>query len=102
MRRPMTAEEKAQARARYRLGGVSYRTLAAEYGVSESVMLRALRGVARPRGGVVRAKLTTAQMHRMYYEGGLTMAEIARQAGVTESAVSRRLAGITQGNRETA
>lgn len=99
MRAPMTAQEKAQARARYLRGGVSYRALAKEYGVSESVMLRALEGLTRPRGGVVRARLSTEKMLQMYADG-LTMNEIARQAGVTQSAVSRRLAGITRGNRE--
>lgn len=101
MNRPMTAQEKAQARARYKAEpGLSYRQLAQEYGVSESVMLRALRGVVRPRGGVVRAQLSTEKMMQMYADG-LTMSEIARQAGITQSAVSRRLAGITRDrNRE--
>lgn len=91
MNRPMTEAQKAQARKDYKADpSVSYRELAAEYGVSESAMLRALAGITRPRGGIVRSKLSTDQMMRMY-DSGLTMSEIARQAGITESGVSRRL-----------
>lgn len=98
MNRPMTKAEIEQARADYAADPcASHRTLAAEYGVSESAMLRALRGVVRPRGGVVRATLSTEKMLQMHRDG-LTMTEIGRQAGITESAVSRRLASIR--NRE--
>lgn len=100
MNRPMTEMEKAQARADYVADpSVSYRELAAEYGVSDSTMLRALAGITRPRGGVVRARLSTEKMLRMRRDG-LTLSEIARQAGITESGVSRRLTRFTQGNRE--
>lgn len=94
----MTAKEKERARADYVADpAVSYRTLAAEYGVSESQMLRALAGVQRPRGGVVRAQLSTDRMLKMR-DSGLTLQEIARQAGITVSGVSRRL--TRNGNRE--
>lgn len=87
----MTPAQKEQARRDYVADpSVSYRELAAEYGVSESQMLRALTGVTRPRGGVVKSALSTGQMLRMY-DSGLTMQEIARQAGITVSGVSRRL-----------
>lgn len=87
----MTKAEKAQARMDYAADpSVSYRELATEYGVSESAMLRALAGITRPRGGVVKSKLSTSQMRKMY-DSGLTLSQIARQAGITESGVSRRL-----------
>lgn len=98
MNRPMTATDKERARRDYvEDPSVSYRELADEYGVSASVMLRALAGITRPRGGVVKATLTTQQMMRLR-DAGLTMSQIARQAGITESGVSRRLSSY--GNRE--
>lgn len=87
----MTADEKEQAKRDYLADpGSSYRSLAAEYGVSESVMRRALAGVARPHGGVVKARLSTDGMWQMR-RAGLTLGQIARQAGITESGVWRRL-----------
>lgn len=100
MNRPMSEAEKAQARADYAADpSVSYRVLAAEYGVSDSTMLRALAGITRPAGGVVRAQLSTEKMLRMH-QSGLTLKEIARQAGITESGVSRRLTRAAERNRE--
>lgn len=91
MNRPMTDKEKAQARADYLADpSVSVQQLADEYGVSRSAMLRALRGVTRPKGGQVKARLSTSQMWELRARG-LTMFQIARQAGITESGVSRRL-----------
>jgi len=98
-KRPLTEQEKRQARHDYVTDpSASYRSLAAEYGVSESAMLRVLRPVVRERGGVVRATLSTEKMLQMHRDG-LTMSEIGRQAGITESAVSRRLASYNR-NRE--
>lgn len=89
----MTKAEKEQARRDYLADpSATYRRLAAEYGVSEGAMQRALAPVSRRPGGVVRASLSTEQMWRMWRVDGLTLAEIGRQAGITESGVSRRLA----------
>lgn len=97
MNRPMTAREKAQARADYAAdASVSVQQLADEYGVSRSAMLRALAGVTRAPGGQERSRLSTERMIEMR-EQGLTLFEIARQAGITESGVSIRL---TRANRE--
>lgn len=95
-RRPMTEAEKEQARADYMADrSVSIAQLADEYGVSRTVMQRALRGVARPPGGVVKATINTEQMWRMR-SAGLTLEQIGRQAGLTRAGVSRRLSA----NRE--
>lgn len=100
----MTKAEKEQARKDYLADpSATYRKLAAEYGVSEGAMQRALATVMRPRGGVVRASLPVEKMWRMWRVDGLTLAEIGRQAGITESGVSRRLKNYEQsinGNRE--
>jgi DNA-binding NarL/FixJ family response regulator len=94
----MSEKEKEQARRDYLADeSVTYRQLAAEYGVSESQMLRTLAPVARGKGRP-KASLTTEQMLRMR-ESGLTLYEIARQAGITESGVHRRLSRYN-GNRE--
>lgn len=91
MNRPMTAQQKAQARADYEAdASVSVQQLADEYGVSRTAMLRALSGITRPRGGIVTAQLSTSQMRAMA-DAGLTLGEIAKQAGITRSGVSRRL-----------
>lgn len=88
--------EKAQARADYLAdASVSVQELADEYGVSRTAMLRALAGVTRPRGGVVRATLSTEQMLRMR-ASGLTLEYIAKQAGITQSGVHRRLTRYNQ------
>lgn len=93
----MTDAQKEQARKDYLADpSATYRTLAAEYGVSETAMQRALAGVMRPRGGKVRARLTTEQMLKMHH-AGLTLKEIGRQAGITESGVSIRLTRYHQG-----
>lgn len=97
MNKPLTREQKERFRSEYLADPqVTYRSLAAKYGVSESAMQRALAPVMRPQGGPVRASLTTATMQRMYYTEGLTLSEIARQAGITESGVSRRLSRGTE------
>lgn len=97
----MTNSQKEQARRDYLADpAATYRGLAAEYGVSETAMQRALAPVTRPRGGVVRATLSTEKMWRMWRVDGLTLSEIGRQAGITESGVSRRLKNYeTNSNR---
>lgn len=91
MARPMTDAEKKAARDEYRSdASVSVQELADEFGVSRSAMLRALSGITRPAGGIVKATLSTGQMARMR-ASGLTLYEIAKQAGITESGVHRRL-----------
>lgn len=92
MNRPMTEAEREQARRDYQADpDVSVQQLADEYGVSRSAMLRALAGITRPRGGQVKARLSTEQMRRMYHDQGLTLRTISEQAGITESAVWYRL-----------
>lgn len=99
--RVLSDRERAEARAAYAANkSLSVEALAGRYMVSRSQMLRALGGITRPKGGVVRSKLTVAQMLTMY-EHGLTLTEIARQAGLTKSGVSKALSRYkqSQGNR---
>ncbi len=91
MNRPMSMADKALARYRYLSDpNASVQVLADEFGVSRSVMLRALSGVTRKPGGIERSRLTTAQMRTMR-DGGLTLYQIGKQAGLSESGVWRRL-----------
>lgn len=93
MNRPMSTADKALARYRYLSDpNASVQVLAEEFGVSRSAMLRALSGVTRRPGGVVKSRLSTNQMRKMR-EGGLTLYEIGKQAGLSESGVWRRLNG---------
>lgn len=98
MNAPMTRAEKQLARFEYVSDpGLSVQALADEFGVSRSVMLRALRGVTRPPGGVVKSRLSTEQMRAMR-DMGFTLYEIGKEAGLTESGVWRRLyGGINKG-----
>lgn len=89
--RIMSDRERAEARAAYLADrSLSVEALAGRYEVSRTQMLRALSGITRPRGGVVRASLTPRQMQEMWV-AGLTLDQIGRQAGLTRSGVSRAI-----------
>lgn len=92
MNRVLTDEEIMEVRARYQGDrSLSAARLADEYGVSKSVMLRAIRGVQRSPGGKPRVDVDTDSLRRMYYDEGMTLAQIGRQKGLSESGVWRRI-----------
>ncbi|MGY1914048.1 hypothetical protein [Blastococcus sp. SYSU DS0973] len=87
----LTPEQKEIARQLYQQDtSLTVEAVARMFDVPKTVMLRALAGATRPRGGLVKSTLSTETMIEMR-DAGMTLAQIGNQAGLTESGVYRRI-----------
>jgi hypothetical protein len=85
----LSAEQIADAVRRYE-AGESARTLANEFGVAPSALLRLLR----ERNVVVRKQVVTPDQEQLMardYESGMTVAELKEKHGISHGAVLRAL-----------
>ena len=106
----LTEPQVAEIIERYAAGGVTYRQLAAEYGVSAQTISGIIRRrrwahVDAPSAADIlasmpraRGKARASEIIERYAAGGVTQAELAAEYGMTNRSVGNIILGMTWGN----